>query len=537
MPSEDQRADAQPPLGRADAQPPLEPADTQPPLEPADTQPSLGPTDAQTPFGPVVTQPPLGRTVGAATYGELGHHLMETRGLEWLHGANGDPYALVLRGLADDPYPLYERVRELGPLYRSPTGSWVTADHAVAREVLAHPLLDVRAADGWPVPPQVVSYGAGQALELDRAAHERLAERWQQVLGAEHVDGLRAYAERACEEVLDGLLASRARPVPGAPASDGHAASTGLSGKPTRQPTPSAPATGERTPDDHATPTDPASPPPPTAFDLMTDFARPAAVATVAAVLGVPRERYADLASCCERLAAWPDALVSAQPPTRVRGVASGLADLHALLDSRPAAADGPLSSVAGSADGGLTDGRLADGATARYPVETLLCAHGAIAAAHLVGNAVVALLSRPGRWRALCAEPGLIPAVVEETLRYDPPVQMDERVALKDVELAGHHLAAGSHIVVLTGATGRDAAAFAAPHRFDPARAAGGPAPLALSGGFHHGPVAPLVRLHAGAALAALAHRLPGLRQAGPVLRPRRTPVTRGPLTVPVTA
>ncbi|MFD3543579.1 P450-derived glycosyltransferase activator [Streptomyces sp. NPDC058662] len=68
--------------------------------------------------------------------GELGRRLQRAHGEVWLHQMKGDPYADVLRGHDEDPHPGYERIRALGPLRRSTTGAWVTADHALAASVL-----------------------------------------------------------------------------------------------------------------------------------------------------------------------------------------------------------------------------------------------------------------------------------------------------------------------------------------------------------------------------------------------------------------
>ncbi|MEU3693830.1 cytochrome P450 family protein [Streptomyces narbonensis] len=401
-----------------------------------------------------LTQPPLGRAVSAVADPELGTHLLETRGIHWIHAANGDPYAAVLRGQADDPYPAYERVRARGALSFSPTGSWVTADHALAASILCSTEFGVSGAGGGPVPQQVLSYGEGCPLE-----HEQAPQAAGDVPGAEQ----RAVVEGVHRETLEGLA-----------------------------------------PDPSAT----------YAFELVGGFVRPAVTAAAAAVLGVPAGRRAEFAELVERLRPLSDSLLAPQSLRTVRAADGALAALTALL----ADSAGPDRSP---------------GATGR-PDGALLSALGVTAAVQLTGNAVLALLAHPEQWRELCARPGLAAAAVEETLRYDPPVQLDARVARVETELAGRRLPAGAHVVVLTGATGRDPEVFTDPERFDLARP-DATAHLALHPAGPYGPVASLVRLQAEVALRTLAGRFPGLRQAGPVLRPRRAPVGRGPLSVPV--
>lgn len=422
--------------------------------------------------GPVITQPPLGRTVYLTSDSELGNHLLETRGLQWIHAANGDPYAVVLRGQLDDPYPEYERVRALGPLSLSATGSWVTADHAVAAEILCSPDFGMSAADGRPVPQQVVSYGSANPLESGGAErHGRAAEP-----GPETVGRHRALVERIHQEVVERTLAAG----PEKDRVDVHGAG-------------------------------------PHGFELMADFIRPAVTAATAAVLGVPQERRAQFGTCVERLRPLPDSLLAAQSLRTVRAAGDALAELDAL----PATG-------AGETPGGTVGDE-------HPPLRGPLCALGVATAVHLTGNAVLSLLAHPDQWRQLCARPELAAAAVEETLRHDPPVQLDARIALREVTLAGHRLRPGTHVVVLTAGTGRDPAAFTEPERFDLTRQDAA-RHLALHETGAHGPVAPLVRLQAEAALRALAGRFPTLRPAGPVLRLRRSPVSRGPLSVPVT-
>ncbi|MFD8974381.1 MULTISPECIES: P450-derived glycosyltransferase activator [unclassified Streptomyces] len=393
-----------------------------------------------------LTQPPLGRTVRAVADRELGTHLLETRGIHWIHAANGDPYAAVLRGQSDDPYPEYERLRARGPLSFSPTGSWVVSGHALAAGVLSSPDFGVSGADGGPVAQQVLSYGEGCPLEHERGlpAARGAAE-----------SGDRAVVERVHRETLEGLA-----------------------------PDPSAAY----------------------AFELVGGFVRPAVTAATAAVLGVPADRRAEFGALVEQLRPLSDSLLAPQSLRTVRAADGALAELTVLL-----------------ADSDDSPGAL-------------LSALGVAAAVQLTGSAVLALLAHPGQWKELCERPGLAPAAVEETLRFDPPVQLDARVVRTETELAGRRLPVGAHVVVLTAAAGRDPEVFTDPERFDLARPDAA-AHLALHPAGPYGPVASLVRLQAEVALRTLAGRFPGLRQAGPVLRARRAPVGRGPLSVPVSA
>ncbi|MFD3724771.1 hypothetical protein [Streptomyces sp. NPDC058671] len=70
---------------------------------------------------------------------ELGERLQREHGTLWLHRLKGDPYAALLCDIDDDPSPTRERVLAAGPLWRSRTGAWVTADPETAAALLAHP--------------------------------------------------------------------------------------------------------------------------------------------------------------------------------------------------------------------------------------------------------------------------------------------------------------------------------------------------------------------------------------------------------------
>ena len=153
-----------------------------------------------------------------------------------------------------------------------------------------------------------------------------------------------------------------------------------------------------------------------------------------------------------------------------------------------------------------------------------LLLVAGFETTVNLIGNAVVALQHTPGAWQALVDDPaGQAPLAVEETLRYDPPVQRTIRVALGDADLGGTPVPRGMRVVALLGGANRDPGVFERPDEFltDRYRAPQTPAHLAFSSGIHYCLGAPLARLEATVALQHLAERLPGLRLTGePTMR-----------------
>ena len=131
-----------------------------------------------------------------------------------------------------------------------------------------------------------------------------------------------------------------------------------------------------------------------------------------------------------------------------------------------------------------------------------------------LIGNTIRRLLEEPARWAEIAAQPGLIPAAVEESLRYDPSVPVWRRVTTRPVTLGGTDLPAGARLFLWLAAAGRDAAAFGAPDRFDLHRP-DADRHLAFGQGLHFCLGANLGKLETQIAIAELARRYPGLRLA----------------------
>ncbi|GAB3971660.1 hypothetical protein GCM10029978_047270 [Actinoallomurus acanthiterrae] len=152
----------------------------------------------------------------------------------------------------------------------------------------------------------------------------------------------------------------------------------------------------------------------------------------------------------------------------------------------------------------------------------------------NLVANGTLALLRNPGVLARLRANPELAPAVVEEVLRYDPPVQLTGRRATADIDVAGRTVRAGQHVRLLLAAGNRDPRRFADPDAFWPERPDN--AHLAFGGGVHYCFGAALARMEAQAALAAIATRLVNPRLADDPPRYRPNTILRGPAELSVT-
>jgi cytochrome P450 len=135
----------------------------------------------------------------------------------------------------------------------------------------------------------------------------------------------------------------------------------------------------------------------------------------------------------------------------------------------------------------------------------------------NLIGNAALALLRHPEQFDRLRADPALAPAVVEEVLRYDAPVQMTGRVARQHGRIGDTAVRPGDTVLFLLGAAGRDPDVYPDPGRFDMGRTAAAPH-LSFSAGPHFCLGAGLARLEVAIALELFATLLvrPRLRPDG---------------------
>jgi cytochrome P450 len=149
-------------------------------------------------------------------------------------------------------------------------------------------------------------------------------------------------------------------------------------------------------------------------------------------------------------------------------------------------------------------------------------------------GNLLVALLTEPALMAALRADRSMLRAAFEEGLRWEPPITTVVRRAVRDCELGGVAIPAGTHISVSVAAANRDPTRYPDPDRFDPTRR--NIAHLTFGGGPHLCLGMHLARMEAAVAINALLDRLPDLRLDSNVPPPHVVGVAfRAPATLPV--
>jgi cytochrome P450 len=129
-----------------------------------------------------------------------------------------------------------------------------------------------------------------------------------------------------------------------------------------------------------------------------------------------------------------------------------------------------------------------------------------------MIANAALHLLTHPGELDLVRADPGLIPAAIEESLRLEPAAAVVDRYATRDALLGGVRIPAGEQVTVSIAAANRDPAVFADPDRYE-VRRANASRHLAFAHGPHFCLGAHLARLEARVAIETLLDQLPALR------------------------
>ncbi|MGY4964892.1 cytochrome P450 [Streptomyces sp. 900105245] len=384
-----------------------------------------------------------------------------------------------------DPYPLYEELRATPVLHEEEGGPYVLSSYYDIKALLHDPRISSDAAnvaasvrdalndleETGGLPPSF--------LRLDPPEHDRLRRIANSGFGPPHrprrVDNLRGDMAATVTHLIDGF--GDARQV-----------------------------------------------------DLVDQFAYPFPVTVICRLLGVPREDE-------PKFRAWVDPLVASLDPDTRQGADEEF--LNSLRESRMALG----MYLAGLAeqrtkepqDDLLSDLVRSDGPNGSMTMmevlstAVLLLIAGHETTVNLITNGMLTLLRHPDVLRRLREEPGLAVNIVEELLRYEPPVQIvPQRTCIADIEVRGVTIPKGSRIWLMIAAGNRDPERFKNPERFDPDRE--DIQHLGFGSGIHSCFGAPLARLETQIALTELARRLenPRLVEDPPPYRPNA--VLRGP-------
>ena len=386
-----------------------------------------------------------------------------------------------------DPYPTYRRLREEDPRHQSPLGLWVFTRYDDCLSLLRDPRGSSDAGNSDAYREWVATRVHDEVLERmerlrpflfrDPPDHTRLRGLVSKAFTPRVVERLRPRVEELVDELLGRVSGSGA-------------------------------------------------------MEVVEDLAYPLPVRIISEMLGVPPEDH-------ERFKGWSRELARALDPDfalpedviaqRRRAILQFHAYFGELIaERRRQPRDDLLSALIAAEDEGqkLTEDEL-------LSTCTLLLVAGHETTVNLIANGVLALLRNPEQLARLRRDPSLAKNVVEETLRYDPPVQMTGRIALDDIEVDGMTIAKGEQAILLLGAAGRDPDQTPDPERFDVGRT--DIRHLAFGGGIHFCLGAPLARVEGQVALAAMAARLDDLELAVDEPEYKENIVLRGVAALPV--
>ncbi len=247
--------------------------------------------------------------------------------------------------------------------------------------------------------------------------------------------------------------------------------------------------------------------------DLIDDFAARIPVEVIGNLLGVPQAERAALRG-------WSLAILSALEPVPgaavlERGnaaVRDFLACLRCLVAERRRHPGDPDADVLTRLLQGDGDGALDEGELLHNCIFLLNAGHETTS--NLIGNGIHALLQQRGQLERLVREPALMSTAVEELLRFESPLQLNNRLTTAPLPLQDRVLPAGSFVTLCIGAANRDPAVFSQPDQLDIARKLNNH--LAFGQGMHACSGMNVARLEARIAIGRLLARHPQISAAG---------------------
>jgi cytochrome P450 len=392
--------------------------------------------------------------------------------------------SIMVGPFPDDPYPVYDALRDAAPVYRSELGLWFASSYAAASTVLRDARFGQGAGaqrlrdDGRFEASPAFKTLAYMLPFIDPPDHTRLRKLITRAFTPRAVEKMRVYLETKCDQLLDDLLRAGGG-------------------------------------------------------DLMAEVAHHIPVSVICEMLGAPHDHDRELVE-------WSDALVGAVHPmvddAELARADEGARDFRAFVGELIAArrAD-PQDDLITALVHAESDGDLL---TADELVSTVILFIGAGIenTKHYIGSCYHALLDDPELASKVRHDRSIVAPFAEEVLRLEPPVQIAvPRMALTGVELGGSHIPAGEQVCVMVSAANRDPSEYGDPNRLDLSR--DDAANLSLATGPHLCAGAALARLEAHVAIERFVDRLAGaaLVPPGPTYRTEGRPSLRGLATLPV--
>jgi len=238
-------------------------------------------------------------------------------------------------------------------------------------------------------------------------------------------------------------------------------------------------------------------------FDLMTAFAAPLPTIVIARMIGVPERDLGRFKVWSTRLARALEPILAPDEQEQVYRTHQQLAEyFKAIVEQRGRTPRDDLVSRLVQAE--EQGDRLTRDET--IVMLRLLLLAGNETTTNLIGNGIRALLRHPDQLALLRERPELVPSAVEELLRYDSAVQLDMRIARRDLDVGDSAVPSGTLIGLLIGSANHDPERFRRPDELDITRS--DPGNISFGRGIHHCLGAPLARLEGRIALEVLLER-----------------------------
>jgi cytochrome P450 len=385
------------------------------------------------------------------------------------HAIAGFSLAAPPPGFVDDPYPLYAALREFDPVHALAPGSVLLTRHADVLAVYrsAHASSDKREAFAAPLGrgSPIYEHHTTSLVFNDPPLHTRVRRLLMGALNQRAIARMEAGVVTLVDRLLDELAE---RPAP----------------------------------------------------DLIEHFAALIPVEVIGNLLAVPREDR-------QPLREWSLAILSALEPAPADAVLARanaattdfLAYLRGLVADRDRHPGDPDVDVLTRLLRGDDQGRLAETELLHNCIFLLNAGHETTT--NLIGNGMHTLLTHRAELERLVADPSLLTAAVEELLRYESPLQLNNRLASAPIELQDRVLPQGTFITLCIGAANRDPAVFDDPERLDVGRKPNNH--LAFGQGAHACSGMNVARLEARIAIGRLLARHPRIAAAGAPVRDRR--------------
>ncbi|MBI3797706.1 MAG: cytochrome P450 [Deltaproteobacteria bacterium] len=254
--------------------------------------------------------------------------------------------------------------------------------------------------------------------------------------------------------------------------------------------------------------------------DVVQSYTIPLPVKVIARLLGIPGEDYITFKR-------WSDAFLAAisMPPEQR---AQNLMEMVAYFGQIAAArrAHGADDLITALVEAEVEGEALEDWEILGFCI--LLLIAGNETTTNLIGNMLNILAERPDVWQQARKDRSLVEPIIEETLRYESPVQRLFRITTREVELSGVKIPPGADITIFYGAANRDPQAFPHPEEFRLDRDLRNH--VAFGMGIHYCLGAPLARMEAQISLNSFLDRFPVMRQGtAPARRQTATHIVFG--------